>query len=225
MLVARDGSLWLGTLDGLNHWDSNGITSTAAEAERLWRADSTEEQEIGGQITVREPANSSGVRKITASGMPDNAIESLYQDFRDRMWVATRRGLAFLENGRFTPVSGVPGTVRAIAGDRAGNIWVSQTDNLFHVRDAKVVERISWTILGRQDYARSMIFDSSQGGLWLGFRGTLAYFDGSQIRASYPVADGSARALSGYSIRSGRRSVGRDRGRFKPAEKRPCDNT
>lgn len=174
VLVARDGSVWLGTLDGLNRWNDGQITVyKSAKA-----------------ITGGAKAGTPGVREITGSGLPDDAIESLFQDFRDRMWVSTRRGVAFLENGRFTPVGPVPGGVESITGDREGNLWLSQRESLFHLRDGRVVEQIPWATLGQKEQARSLVADSSGGGLWLAFPSSVVYFKGGQIRASYTVADG-----------------------------------
>jgi signal transduction histidine kinase len=106
--------------------------------------------------------------------------------------VATRRGLAFFENGRFTQVPAVPGGVESIAGDRAGNIWVSQRESFFHLRGGRVMSRASWAALGFHEQSRSLAPDPSGDGLWLAFPGCVAFFQGGQIRASYTAADGLA---------------------------------
>src|SRR6202011_4826285 len=114
------------------------------------------------------------------------------EDSKSRIWVSTRRGVAYFENGRFIPVASVPGGVHSIAGDRSGNLWLSQNDHLFHLRDGTVIERIPWAALGREDHARHLTADPARGGLWLGFKDGLSYFEGGGIRASYSVADGLA---------------------------------
>jgi signal transduction histidine kinase/ligand-binding sensor domain-containing protein len=180
VLVARDGSVWLGTVDGLDRWRDGQITIYRNRISKAAAADAA----------AGEPAAVTGVREITGSGLPDNAVQSLFQDSRDQIWVSTRRGLALFENGRFTTVKSVPGEVQSISGDNAGNLWVSQGESLFHLRDGTVVERIPWASLGRQDNARASVADSVRGGIWLGFRGSVAYYNNGQIRASYTVADG-----------------------------------
>ena len=160
VLAAKDGSVWLGTLDGLNRWNN-------------------------GRVTIYRKSG-----ETPGSGLPDNAIESLYQDFEGQIWVSTRRGIALLENGRFITVSSVPSGVQAIAGDSAGNLWLSQRGSLFHLRGRRVVEQFPWTRLARDDHARTMITDPVGGGLWLGFQRGVAYFKDGQIRASYSAADG-----------------------------------
>ncbi|MGH9840818.1 MAG: two-component regulator propeller domain-containing protein [Blastocatellia bacterium] len=174
VLVARDGSVWLGTLDGLNRWNNGQIT--------VYRNAKAK--------TGSAKAGNPGVREITGSGLPDDAIESLFQDFRDRLWVSTRRGLAFLENGRFTPVPSVPGGVEAITGDHAGNLWLSQRESLFHLRGGKVVAQIPWATLGQKEQARSLVFDPAGGGLWLAFPGSVLYFKDGQFHAAYTAANG-----------------------------------
>ena len=60
--------------------------------------------------------------------------ESLFQDDRGRIWVSTARGVAYFENGRFIPVSGVPGgVVYSIAEDSAGNLWIGTRIRVFFI--------------------------------------------------------------------------------------------
>jgi signal transduction histidine kinase len=163
VLAARDGSVWLGANDGLNRWNN-------------------------GRVTVYRKTSA---QAITGSGLPDDFIESLFEDFQGQIWASSRRGVAVLKDGRFTAINSVPGEVHCIAGDRAGNLWISQEESLFHLRDGMVVERIPWARLGRPDGARGLIVDPSGDGLWLAFRnGGVGYFKGGQVRPSYGVADG-----------------------------------
>ena len=192
----REGDIWVATLDGLDRFRDlavptisvkQGLSNATVESVLAARDGSVWLGTLdglnrwdNGRVTVYHKGN----------GLPDDAIESLFQDFRDRIWVATRRGLAFLENGRFTPVGSVPGGVQCIAGDRDDNLWVSQRESLFHLRGAKVIEQIPWARLGRREQARSVVADPVRGGLWLAFRGAVAYFKDGAIRALYKPADG-----------------------------------
>jgi PAS domain S-box-containing protein len=124
-------------------------------------------------------------------------VESLFQEHGGRIWVSTRGGVAYFENGRFVPVSGLPGgIVHSIAGDSAGNLWFSYEDQgLFHLLGGRVVERIPWSRLGRDD-VRALLSDPVQGGLWLGFaQGGVTYFKDGQVRASYAAKDGLGEGL------------------------------
>ena len=93
-----------------------------------------------------------GTSRSTGSraGLPDDLIQSLFEDDRGRIWVSTRSGIAYFENGRFNHVPGIPGGVHAIAGDAAGNIWISEDESLLHVVGGRVAGRIPWATLGRK---------------------------------------------------------------------------
>jgi ligand-binding sensor domain-containing protein/signal transduction histidine kinase len=163
VLAATDGSVWLGTLGGLNRWKD-------------------------GQVTV------SGTGSAKADGKLNGlAPNSLLQDHLGRIWVSTQRGLGYLENDRFIPVTSVPGgSTLAIGEDNAGNLWIANEHvGLLHLLRNGEVEQIPWATLGHKDHASVLAPDPIQGGLWLGFfSGGVAYFSEGQVRASYTVGDG-----------------------------------
>jgi signal transduction histidine kinase/ligand-binding sensor domain-containing protein len=133
------------------------------------------------QITIYRKRN---------SGLPDDSVVSIFEDYRGRIWVSTHRGIAYFENGRFTPVSEVASQgVHSIAGDGMGNLWLDLEQSLFHLREG-VAEQISWGRLGRTEKPWALLLDPTEGGLWLGFGNGVAYFKDGQIRASYSQADG-----------------------------------
>jgi len=112
----------------------------------------------------------------------------------------TQREFGYLENGRFIPISGIPGGVaRSIVEDTEGNLWIAnQNLGLFHLRGSEVVERIPWDKLGHKDCASALGVDPLQGGLWLGFfQGGIAYFKDGKVQKSYGVADGLGDGLVG----------------------------
>lgn len=158
VLAASDGSLWIGTSDGLNCWQKP-------------------------QITVYRP-----------NGGPGQAsIQSLFQDDHGQIWVTARGGLYRFEQSKLGRVSGVPGGyVWSMAGS-ADDLWISSVDQgLLHLREGHLVERISWAMLGRSDFASVLLHDPSTGGLWLGFiKGGILSFQDSQVR-SFAEADGLA---------------------------------
>src|SRR5438309_968879 len=147
VLSAKDGSVWLGTSGGLNRWKNGQITIYHSRRER----------------PLTRPAERSEVHDVTDSGVPE-AGGSLFQDGRGRIWVFTYREIAYFQNGRFTPVSSIPGAaVQSVAGDSAGNLWISNVDHgLFHLVEGNLVERIPWATLGRTDFASSISTDPAQ---------------------------------------------------------------
>jgi signal transduction histidine kinase/ligand-binding sensor domain-containing protein len=196
----REGNVWVATNDGLDRFRdvsvptisvNQGLSNAdvrsvlAASDGSIWLGTRDGlNQWNDGQVTIYRKGS---------SGLPDDLVGSLFQDNRGRIWVSTYRGVAYFENGRFITVSAVPsGFTHAIAGDSAGNLWISHSaDGLFHLLGGSVVERFPWAKLGTDDHALALSFDSAQGGLWLGFRGGgVKFFKDGQVRASYASADG-----------------------------------
>ena len=147
--------------------------------------------------------------------MPDNGVESLFQDDAGRIWAFTANGAAYFENGRFMPVTtnrtaianesptqqhvttvfglvAPGGQVHSITGDSSGNLWISdQHQGLFHLRGTNVVDRIPWATLGRKDWATALFAGPEPGALWLGFsQGGVAYFKDGKVLESYAGVDG-----------------------------------
>ena len=196
----REGNIWVATGDGLDRFRdfavptisvgqglSNAVVASvlADRGGSVWLATNDGlNRWNNGQITIYRKGS---------SGLPEDDVESLFQDNRGRIWVSTLHGVAYLENGRFVPVSGVPaGYVRSIVGDSAGNLWISLQDHgLYHLLDRSVVEHIPWATLGRKDLATTLLSGTVQGGLWLGFfQGGVSYFKEGRVRASYAAAAG-----------------------------------
>jgi signal transduction histidine kinase/ligand-binding sensor domain-containing protein len=195
----REGSIWVATLAGLDRFRDFTV-STISRKQGLSIA------AVGSVLAARDGSVWLGTREglnrwkdgqVTiyrkrSSGLPDDAVESLFQDEGGRIWVSTNGGVAYFENDRFVHVSGVPGQYgHSIAEDKAGNLWISHDLSLLHLLKGRVVERIPWERLGRKDFASASLADDVHGGLWLGFyRSGVAYFKDGQVRASYAVADG-----------------------------------
>jgi ligand-binding sensor domain-containing protein/signal transduction histidine kinase len=196
----REGNIWVATLDGLDRFRDFAVRTISvkqglsnayvvsvlpAEDNSIWLG--TQDglnRWSDGQISIYRKQN----------GLADDYVESLFHDDHGRIWVSTRGGVAYFENGRFIPAIGVPsgGFVSSIAGDSAGNLWVSDEHRgLFHLVGAKVVEQIPWAKVGLKYGARALAADPSQGGIWAGsFFGGVVYFRDGQVRASYGVGDG-----------------------------------
>jgi signal transduction histidine kinase/ligand-binding sensor domain-containing protein len=182
VLPASDGSVWVGTVTGLNRLQDGRIT--------LYRRDGRRRpQDLAG------PAR----RVVTDAGLPHDLIQSIFEDYRQRIWVSTHRGVAVFEDGRFSPIDGLPRGVQAFAGDDAGSVWVSEDITLTHVVGRRVVERIPWTRLGSHVPAGAMRWDPHGAGLWLGFRdgSGVRYLKDGRIVASYEPANGLGRGIVG----------------------------
>ena len=89
-------------------------------------------------------------------------MQSLFQDYRGRIWAFTAHGFAYFNDGSFVAVSGVPSTeVYSITGDKAGSLWLSGNKGLSHLLDGRLVEHFPWSALGRHQQAKVLVFDVS----------------------------------------------------------------
>ena len=187
VLAARDGSLWMGSYGGLNRWNRGQLTIYRATASPVRRS-----------VSAGEPLTESGlgeIAQVTDRELPGNAIDSLFEDPRGRIWVGTDHGTAWFENGRFHRVSGVPDTIWiAMFADAREGVWISYPGSgLFHVIDESVVESMPWPWFPRGPDPRlsAIAADPPTGGLWLGFlHGGVAYFKDRQVQTSFSSKEG-----------------------------------
>jgi len=195
----REGNIWVSTNGGLDQFRDLTVSTISLKqglsSDFAWSVLAARDGSIwvgtGDGLNKWNSGQISTIRN--SSGRLDDAPQSLYQDDRGRIWAFTGHGLAQVENSRFVSVSGVHGTkVHSIAGDKSGNLWLSETSNLLHIRDGRLVEQIPWSRLGRMESATVLLSDTERGGLWLGFwrGGGVLYFKDGQVRASYTSANG-----------------------------------
>ncbi len=200
----HEGSIWVGTSEGLDQFRElsvtplsvkqglSGATATSVLAARdgsIWigTADGLNRWNNGRTTIYRRQSN---------PGLPDDNIQSLFEDERGRIWVSSPRGLAAFEKGKFTAVPSVPpGTNNAIAGDNHGGLWLSlfataKNYGLMHLADGKIIEHVSWREL-RGGPGTGLVPDPD-GGIWTGLlSGGMAYFRAGQIR-NLPLSDDQA---------------------------------
>ena len=189
--AAKDGGVWLASPDGVTRFGDGRFT--------IYRQPRFLEK---GKLPSRglAAASASGpiVQEVTNSGLPA-APESLFQDSKGNLWVATPVGLSVFENGRFTTVPGTPpGQHYDFAEDNAGNLWVANQENgLLRIRNKKLVEQVPWSkvgIDGARDSGFRLVADTKSGGLWIAplYGGLIRYRNG-QVEARYFESDASGR--------------------------------
>jgi ligand-binding sensor domain-containing protein/signal transduction histidine kinase len=174
LLADRNGTVWLSTYDGLKHWSHGPVTNYREHART-------------------RPDASGTAHEVVGSGLPGGVIESLFEDDRGRVWVATRQGFGYLKDDKFTYVKHLPGAVVLfMVQDAAGNLWIAdQNFGLFQLSPEGEVQQLAWARLGRVDPASTGLADPKQGGVWFGFyQGGVAYFKDGKVRASYGTAEG-----------------------------------
>ena len=166
VLASKDGSVWIATSSALNLW-KNGYISLFGSRDGTRKSD--------GKLNGEPP-------------------DGLFQDSRGEIWVSTPNGqVGYLQDDRFIPIRGVPrGGVHSITEVPSGHLWIAtQRAGLLHLFQGRVLEQIPRDRFGHSDFAKVLVADPSQRGLWLGFnRGGIAYFADGKIRASYSAASG-----------------------------------
>ena len=201
----REGTIWAGTSEGIDRFrewpvtplsvkqglsNSNATSVLAARDGSIWigTADGLNRWK-DGRTTI--------YRRRNDPGLPDDLIQSLFEDERGRIWVSGSRGLAAFEDGKFTAVPAVPGGfTHAIASDNRGGLWLSLwlTSNdygLAHLVDGKIIEHSPWQKLGGGP-GTGLVPDPG-GGVWTGLlSGGIAYFRAGQIRNLSLSDDASA---------------------------------
>ena len=168
-----------------------------------------------GQMTIFRKAN----------GLPDDAMQSLFQDDAGRIWVFTAHGLAYFKDGRFVAVDGVPGEkcIPSPATRRATSGF-QRNKSLLHLREGRLIEQIPWSELGRHQQASvlSPTVTKADSGLDSGTEG--AWRISRMVRSARRIQPlmGWARALSPVfnSIGMGRCGPQRRR-RPEPDQRRP----
>ena len=177
VVAGRDGSIWMGTKDGLRMWSHGEVTIYGRAGDQ--KSQST---------TVWLP-----VRYVADRGLPDHIPVFVFADNAGRILVSTPHAFGYMENGRFVPIGGVPGgLVSSVAQDRQGNLWIANQDRgLLRLSKDGTVQQISWLSIGHKDGAQSLASDRSTGGLWLGFGGGgVASLRDGRIKETYGRAEG-----------------------------------
>ncbi len=176
VIAAIDGSIWFNANGRLSRWNEGLVTV---------------HQGPGAQSESIAEASSSQTRDIAMPGLPKHDVASLYRDAEGHIWVAGNGGVGYVQDGKFVRVDGLPGgIVYAMPGDVRGNLWISMLDRgLFHLRNGRLLQRISWGALGRHDLATAVAVDPSGDGIWIGFsQGGLAFLPEGGTQLSFTTA-------------------------------------
>jgi signal transduction histidine kinase/ligand-binding sensor domain-containing protein len=195
----REGNIWVGTNEGLDRFREMAVTSLAREtgmppdlvSSVLLARDRS--VYIGAPIGLVRWSDGHSTTYRRREGLPDDRVGSLFEDSAGRVLVATFGGMAVFDRGRITPLPGVrTRVVYGIAEERPGEFWISdQEQGLLRLVGEKVVSRIPWSALGRDDHATAVAFDRTRAGVWLGFyKGGVIFVQGGTTRESYGTDDG-----------------------------------
>ncbi len=173
----KDGTVLIGTTDGL-YTSTDGRNATMRQAVTTQLEDKAVHGIIhdkrdnlwvgtfGKGLWVFDKSDSLLIKLRVDEGFPSNAVNSMSQDSKGRIWVATRSGAVLFEDtdrpdqykvialteGGYTP------QVRAIEEDKQGNIWIS-TDKSIVMLNEEMTPSATYTRYG--DYRLNSFLDHS----------------------------------------------------------------
>jgi ligand-binding sensor domain-containing protein len=123
----REGNIWVVTVNGLDRF-RDFAAATISVSQGLSNADAVSvlaARDGSVWIGTRDDLNrwndgQSTIYRKGSSGLPDDGLQSLFQDDRGRIWAFTGQGLAYLKGATFVAVTTVRGgRVHFITGDKA----------------------------------------------------------------------------------------------------------
>jgi ligand-binding sensor domain-containing protein/DNA-binding response OmpR family regulator/nitrogen-specific signal transduction histidine kinase len=138
----KKGKIWIATERGLysflnNKYEYEEKINDVLEDKVIYSITGDEQENLwvgtfGKGIHIFNKENQLLAKHSKSTGFCSNAINSLYKDTKERIWAATREGLACINSRTFSEFSvyddkqEIENThIRAICEDQSGKIWVS----------------------------------------------------------------------------------------------------
>jgi signal transduction histidine kinase/ligand-binding sensor domain-containing protein len=209
--LARDGSVWAGTLSGGVSRYSAGVFTTYTSADGLASNTVASILESHGGMWFATPTGLSVLsggrwrRYSTTDGLPSNDVNTLLEDSTGTVWAGTAAGLAAFPDGvpprlALTVPAVLRGPVLGLADDRAGGLWVATADRVLRADRARLASGQA----GEEDLHefgaadglvgvegvkrhRSVAMDSS-GRVWLSLNRGLSVADVTRAARPLPVS-------------------------------------
>lgn len=190
----RDGSIWVGTVSGLQRMARGESSFSAAPnvkgTVRVLRETSDGTLWIGtigrGLLTYREGQFS---RMALPDPLPSNTVLNLYEDIEKNIWIGTQGGMVRLIK---TPVRTVPlpdasdSDAETIYRDTNGDLWVAAV-NLFRVHNGKAS---AYAFPGISGVRVRNVFRDRDGALWVGTEGKGVFRQTARRLVHYSTQEG-----------------------------------
>jgi ligand-binding sensor domain-containing protein/two-component sensor histidine kinase len=161
MVQGADGTLWLGTQEGMLRAGSDGVFHAVG---------------AGGEVSALVvdghgaawAGSRFGLESCTARGchafpLPDSSgVNALVADLSGEIWIGTQTGLLSVEGHRTFATAGVKGPVNFLFCDRHGAVWAGTAQGLMQVAESENPQ----VLPGNEVYLSAM--EDREGNLWLG---------------------------------------------------------
>jgi ligand-binding sensor domain-containing protein/signal transduction histidine kinase len=201
LFEAGDGTLWIGTSDGLSGYKERQVISSAFESvlENKTVTAITQDEAgclwVGSQNGLSCLLNGEVKTYSRKDGLLSDRINSLYHDREGILWVGTAGGLNRIKNGEVTAYTAKDGLssniVLSLLEDREGSLWVGTESGGLNVLKDRNIFTYGIKDGLTSDLIKSIAEDHS-GNLWIGtYDGGLNRFSGGKV-GSYTTQDGLA---------------------------------
>lgn len=163
MLAGADGSLWLGTADGVMRAAKDGKFASVGDSAEVIALAQDSQGEVwtalrGGLGSKLERCSTQGCRSVAVPG--NAAVSALTTDHTGRVWVGADSGLFVVDGGTLRAV-GKTGRVTFLFCDRQGMLWAGTAQGLLRIGSGEPqVLRSGDTYLAAEE--------DREGDLWLG---------------------------------------------------------
>ncbi|WP_455673814.1 hybrid sensor histidine kinase/response regulator transcription factor [Phocaeicola sp.] len=203
-----DGKMWIGTQTGIYSSDGKELTDEKAlngqlpdlmvhgflrdKGGKMWVGT------FGKGVVIFDENGKRMLNFNTLNGLPSNAVNSMMQDSRQRIWVATRDGVIVFKDSsqperfeHFGAKEGLENTqVRAIQEDHEGHIWISTNGGISRL-DEKTKRFYNYNHhdgVPMGDFMDGSTCVSPDGILFFGSQNGACYFNPRELSAARDVS-------------------------------------
>jgi two-component sensor histidine kinase/ligand-binding sensor domain-containing protein/PAS domain-containing protein len=172
VMQAKDGSVWLGTSDGVKHIIQHSAAAHDSSVDissghvRVMLEDQRRNVWVGTESGLLKITSGTVTRYSTTSGLPDDYITALHEDGAGCVWVGTSSGVARFKNEVievFDPAKGlIDGLITCILEDSLGFVWMGCPTGVMRIARADfdgvaagTLTRLRVLVYGMSDGMRS----------------------------------------------------------------------
>lgn len=174
LLAARNGTLWIGTANGLASW-KDGKLIQYAELTGQYIFKLVEDREgtvwaggVNAPIGKLCSIQNSHVKCYGQDGSLGRGVLGLFEDSKGGLWVGVESGLWQWKSGppKFFPLPGEPNGIRSLAEDEDGALLVGYKGGVQRFSDGKTE---AYSLPGIQgEFSAKRLLRDRDGGLWIG---------------------------------------------------------
>ena len=176
LLAARDGTLWIGTFEGLASWKDGRLTQYPELAGR--DIETLLEDHAGtvwaGGFSYTPPGRLCAIQRGSVQcygddGALGNGVLRVFEDSKDNLWLGVRTGLWRWKPGppQFYPLAGEQYGIQGLAEGDDGALLIALGGRVARFVDSKSEVAYPYPGSVRQSHALKLLRDRD-GGLWVG---------------------------------------------------------